>query len=145
MSSSVKRFAVVMGLTAGLMGVINAQTAFRCDNNGQTVYSDSPCPAGKAVVTTQDSAAQKAAAKDANAQIRADNAEINKRLADREKLEAQERAAARKAAGKPVAVAAKAEGKGKVAKAKAVKKVKAAKHPRNTKKSKNDAIVSAAK
>lgn len=145
MSSSIKRFTVVMGLSAGLIAVVDAQTAFRCDNNGQTVYSDSPCPAGKSVVSTQDSAAQKAAAKDANAQLRADNEALNKRLGDRQKLEAQERAAALKAAGKPVTVAAKVNATGKVAKAKPVKKPKAAKQPRNTKKPKNDALISTAK
>ena len=139
------RFAVVMGLSAGLIAAASAQTAFRCDNNGQTVYSDTPCPAGKSVVGTQDSASQKAAAKDANAQMRKDNADLNKRLSDREKLAAQERAAARKAAAKPVPVATKANGKAKAAKAKAAKKLKAAKPARVAKKSKNDATVSAAK
>ena len=145
MSSCIKRFAVVMGLTAGLIASASAQTAFKCDNNGQTIYSDTPCPAGKSVVGTQDSASQKAAAKDANAQMRQDNADLNKRLSDREKLAAQERAAARKAATKPVPVATKANGKAKAAKAKAAKKLKAAKPARAAKKSKNDATVSAAK
>lgn len=143
MSSFCKQFVVVMGLTAASVAAVSAQTAFRCDNNGQTLYSEAPCPAGKSVVGTQDSAAQKAAANDANAQMRKDSADLNKRLSDREKLAAQERAAVRKAAGKPVAVAAKATGQGKVAKAKAAKKLKAAKQARNTKKSKNDATVSA--
>ena len=145
MSSSSKRFAVVIGFTAGLIAAAGAQTAFRCDNNGQTVYSDTPCPAGKSVVGTQDSAAQKAAAKDANAQMRKDDADLNKRLSDREKLAAQERAALRKATGKPVPVTAKANGKAKAAKAKAAKKLKAAKQARAAKKSKNDATVSAAR
>lgn len=136
-----------MGITAALIAAASAQTAFRCDNNGQTVYSDTPCPAGKSVVGTQDSAAQKAAAKDANAQMRKDSTDLNKRLSDREKLEAQERAAVRKAAGKPVAVAvaANVNAKGRVAQAKAVKKQKATKQPRNTNKPKNDAMVSTAK
>ena len=70
-----------------------AQTAFRCDQNGQTVYSDKPCPAGaagKAVTPTQD----------ANQQMRKDNTELNKRLSERETREAKERADARKAAAK---------------------------------------------
>ena len=134
-----------MGITAALIAAASAQTAFRCDNNGQTVYSDTPCPAAKSVVGTQDSAAQKAAAKDANAQMRKDSTDLNKRLSDREKLEAQERAAVRKAAGKPVAVAANVNAKGRVAQAKAVKKHKATKQPRNTNKPKNDATVSTAK
>ncbi len=145
MTSSVTRFAVVLGLASALTASAYAQTAFRCDNNGQTVYSDTPCPAGKTVVTTQDSAAQKAASKDANAQMREDAKELNKRLSDRQKLEAQERAAARKAAAKPLAATDKVKANGKAAKAKAAKKPKTAKQPRNTKKSKNDAMVSTAK
>ncbi|WP_156861411.1 DUF4124 domain-containing protein [Casimicrobium huifangae] len=80
-----------------------AQTAFRCDQNGQTVYSDKPCPAGaagKAVTPTHDSAAQKSASQDANQQMRKDNTELNKRLSEREAREAKERADARKAAAK---------------------------------------------
>ena len=145
MSSLAKRVALTVLLAAGLAGTASAQTAFRCDNNGQTVYSDQPCPAGKAVVATQETAEQKAAAKEANAQMRKDNADLNKRLSDREKLEAQERAAARKAAGKPVAATAKANRNGKLAKAPTAKKQKPAKQPRDRKKSKNDSMVSAAK
>lgn len=145
MNFSLKRFAVVLLISGGAISAAGAQTAYRCDNNGQTVYSDKPCAAGKTVVATQDSAEQKAASKDANAQMRKDNADLNKRLSDREKLEAQERAAARKAAGKPVLAAAKGNGGGKAAKAKAAKKLKAVKAPRGTKKSKNDTSVSTAK
>ncbi len=145
MSSSAKRIAFTVLLSVGLTAIATAQTAFRCDNNGQTVYSDTPCPAGKAVVGTQETAAQKAAGKEANAQMRKDNADLNKRLSDREKLEAQERAAARKAAGKPVAASAKGGGKGKLAKALTAKKPKIAKQARDNKKSKLDTTVSAAK
>ena len=145
MSSSAKRIALTVLLAAGLTGIASAQTAFRCDNNGKTVYSDAPCPAGKAVVGTQETPEQKAATKEANAQMRKDNADLNKRLSDREKLEAQERAAARKAAGKPVAASAKGGGKGKPAKARAAKKPKIARQPRDKKKSKNDTTASAAK
>ncbi len=84
-----------------------AQSAFRCDQDGKTVYSDKPCPAAKVVAPTHDSAEQKAAAKEANAQMRKDAGDINRRLSEREKLEAQERAAARKAA----AAAARQEAK----------------------------------
>ena len=80
-----------------------AQTAFRCDVNGTTVYSDKPCPPGstaKAVTATQDTPEQKAASTSANAQMRSDNTELNKRLTEREKLDAKERADARKAASK---------------------------------------------
>ena len=114
MSSSAQKMATAILLAAGLMGAAAAQTAYRCDNNGQTVYSDKPCPAGKAVVGTQETPEQRAAAKEANAQMRQDNADINKRLSDREKLEAQERAAARRAAGKPTVASAKGKSAGKV-------------------------------
>lgn len=93
-----------------------AQTAFRCDQGGQTVYSDKPCPAGetgKAVAPTHDSAAQKAASKQAGDQMRQDSADLNKRLSAREKMEAQERAAARKAAGKAAAEKPKSAKSGK--------------------------------
>lgn len=145
MSSSANRIALTVLLAAGLAAMASAQTAFRCDNNGQTVYSDAPCPAGKAVVGTQETPEQKAATKEANAQMRKDNADLNKRLSDREKLEAQERAAARKTAGKPVAATTKANGKGKLAKAPTAKKPKLARQPRDKKKSKNDTTVSVAR
>jgi hypothetical protein len=113
-----------------------AQTAFRCDLNGQTVYSDKPCPPGnaaKAVAPTQETAEQKAASDAANARMRQDNAELNKRLTEREKLEAKERADARKAAPKE-----RADAKEKQAKAKRAKKAKAAKAkaPKTVKKAK---------
>ena len=93
--------AVAVALAAVLLSPIaSAQTAFRCDVSGTTVYSDKPCPPGstaKAVTATQDTAEQKAASTSANAQMRNDNAELNKRLTEREKLDAKERADARKA------------------------------------------------
>ncbi len=136
--------AAVILLSAGLMGAASAQTAYRCDNNGQTVYSDKPCPAGKAVVGTQETPEQKAATKDANAQMRKDNAELNKRLSDREKLEAQERAAARKAAGKPTLAIAKGKpkGAGKIKTVKATKKTKSAKTPRKKSAANSDTVKS---
>lgn len=110
-------------------GTALGQNAFRCDQDGKTVYSDKPCPAAKVVAPTQDSAEQKAAAKDANAQIRKDTNDLNKRLSEREKLEAQERAAARKAnaasaakEAKPAKARKAGSAKGKSGKAKAGKK-----------------------
>jgi Domain of unknown function (DUF4124) len=106
-----------------------AQTTFRCDVGGQTVYRDTPCPPGaaaKAVTPSQDSPEQRAASQAANAQMRKDNADLNKRLTERQKLEAAERAAARKAA-KPAKATAqkgkgKAAGKAKTGKSKPAKK-----------------------
>lgn len=117
---------------AALLGVFStltasAQTAYRCDQNGTTVYSEKPCPpaaTGKAVAPTQDTAEQRAASQAANAQMRKDNADLNKRLSDREKLEARERAEQRKAAASaarakaPVAKSGKTLGKTKAPKAK---------------------------
>lgn len=142
MSSSVNRFAVTLLLAAGLTGVASAQTAFRCENNGKTVYSDVPCPAGKAVVATQETAEQKAATEAANAQMRQDNADLNKRLSDREKREALERAAARKAAGKPTLARAKSKSAAKAKSAKAAKKIKASKQPRKRKSANGDTVTS---
>ena len=127
------RLLAISAVTAYLCtGGAFAQNAFRCDQDGKTVYSDKPCPAAKVVAPTQDSAEQKAAAKDANAQMRKDNGDINKRLSEREKLEAQERAAARKANAANAGPAAKDEkqakgkkssaGKAKSSKGKATKK-----------------------
>lgn len=121
-------FLLTAGVAMMALTPVAAQTAYRCDQGGQTVYSDKPCPpgdGGKAVAPTQDSAAQKAASKQAGDQMRKDNADINKRLADREKLEAQERAAARKAGGNGAASkpksgkAAKSTGKVKTSAVKA--------------------------
>lgn len=124
------RLLAISAVTAYLCtGGAFAQSAFRCDQDGKTVYSDKPCPAAKVVAPTQDSAEQKAAAKDANAQMRKDNGDINKRLSEREKLEAQERAAARKANAAPAAKGEKqakgkksSAGKAKSSKGKATKK-----------------------
>lgn len=132
MNLSARVSCLAMLLATLVTSPTHAQTAFRCDNNGQTTYSDKPCVAGKAVVGTQDSAEQKAAAKDANAQMRKDNSDLNKRLSDREKLEAQERAAARKAAAKKSDVTEKPKG-GPKAKS-AAKKAKAAKQAKDKKK-----------
>ena len=110
-----------------LVAPLAAQSAFRCEQNGQTVYSDKPCPSSatsKAVAPTQDSAQQKAASQAATAQMRSDNADLDKLLAERQRREAKERAEARKAAGN-AANEAQVQRKSKAAKAGA--KAKAAK------------------
>ena len=109
----------------------NAQTAFRCDQDGKTLYSDKPCPAATAVAPTQDSAEQKAAAKAANDQMRKDHADLSKRLSEREKLEAQERAAQRKANAAAKAKEAR-EARAATAKLKAAKKKAADKKSKKT-------------
>ena len=120
--------ALTVTLTTPLLtGQVSAQTAFRCDSNGQTVYSDKPCPpdhVAKAVVPTKETPEQKAASDAANAQMRKDNADLDKRLSEREKLEAKERADARRAAAKaradtPKDRASKSGSKAKGAKLKA--------------------------
>jgi Domain of unknown function (DUF4124) len=112
-------------MAAWFAPVAAAQTAFRCETNGTVAYSDKPCPPGnatKAVTATQDTAEQKASSKTANAQMRQDNADLNKRLTEREKLEAKERADARKATAKEkVAKPPKAGKGGKASKSKAPK------------------------
>ena len=124
--------------TVLLTPITFAQTAFRCDVSGTTVYSDKPCPPGstaKAVTATQDTPEQKAASTSANAQMRSDNTELNKRLTEREKLDAKERADARKAAAKlradgakeKVEKSRKASKGSKTVKAKAPKKTAAKK------------------
>lgn len=117
--------ALTITLSAALLTVpASAQTAFRCDSNGQTVYSDKPCPPGntaKAVVSTKETPEQKAASEAANAQMRKDNADLNKRLSEREKLEAKERADARRAAAKARADALKDKASKSGSKAKGAK------------------------
>lgn len=81
---------VVATAVSSLSSHVTAQTAVRCDNDGQTVYSDKPCPPGnaaRAIAPTQDTAEQKAAGQAASEQIRKDNAAIDKRLDDRLKRE----------------------------------------------------------
>ncbi|MBL8311910.1 MAG: DUF4124 domain-containing protein [Burkholderiales bacterium] len=104
-----------------------AQSAYRCDDNGKTTYSDKPCLAGKAVAPIQDTAQQQRASKDATDQLRRDNADLNKRLSDREKQEARERADARKTAGKLQPQAATKPSTAKARAGKAPKAVKAKK------------------
>ena len=106
-----------------------AQSAFRCDEAGKVVYSDKPCPQGRAVAPAQDTPEQRAASKAATEQLRKDQADLNRRLSEREKLEAREREAAQKAAAKRTAEAAKQDKKrsAKGAKAKAAKTAKKSK------------------
>ena len=90
-SMRLKLILPLCALTASLVtGHAAAQTAVRCDVNGKAVYSDQPCLPGlanKAVINTQESPEQRAAAKTANDQIRKDNAAVDKRLDDRYKQE----------------------------------------------------------
>lgn len=86
-----RTFLLTAALTVALLAApATAQTAFRCDGNGKTVYSDTPCPPGntaKAIAPTQETPAQKAAAQAASTQARQDNAYIDKRLDERYKRE----------------------------------------------------------
>jgi FtsZ-interacting cell division protein ZipA len=92
-----KRLSFLLSLVAALAcGSAVAQTAYRCDVNGQTVYSEKPCVDGKAIAPTQDSKAQRARSRDATKQIRDDDKAVSKRIADRSKEEAKERSEIRK-------------------------------------------------
>jgi hypothetical protein len=109
-----------------------AQTAFRCEENGATVYSEKPCPAAKAVASTQDSDAQRAQTEKANAQMRSDNAAVNREIREREAADAKARAMTRTKIVTPKtekkkpkkAKAAKSSGKAKASKSSAAKKPK---------------------
>jgi hypothetical protein len=98
-----------------------AQTAYRCDVNGATVYSEKPCADGKAVAPTQDSDAQKQRSIDATKQLKADDKAVNQQLNRRDAREAQERAAIRKAAERERRAAEKRERAQKAAEAKKAK------------------------
>ena len=141
-----RTFLMMAALTGVLLTPISfAQTAFRCDLNGATVYSDKPCPPGnamKVVTGTQETPEQKAASLAANQQMRKDNAELNKRLTEREKLDAKERADARKAAAKLRAEAAK-ENAAKARKGSKTTKVKVPKKSASTKAKATDSSVAA--
>ena len=109
------------------MSVASAHTAFRCEVNGATVYSDKPCADGKAVAPTQDTDAQRARAKEAAAQMKADNRAVDARIDKRANEEAKARIAERRAVAKADRAEAAAQKK-KAAKAKATKaKMKVAK------------------
>jgi hypothetical protein len=123
--------ALVGYLGASLLTVSTAtavaQTAYRCDINGAVVYSEKPCADGKAVAPTQDTDAQRARAKEAAAQVNADNRAIDSRIDKRANNEAKARAAERRALAKSERADAAAQKK-KAAQAKATKaKMKVAK------------------
>lgn len=85
-----RTFMLLAALTVAVMATsVNAQTAMRCEVNGQVVYGDACAPgsAAKAVAPTQETAEQKAAGKSANDQIRKDTAYVDKRMDDRYKRE----------------------------------------------------------
>jgi len=98
-SSAIALAAFVMFATEA--GAQTSVTAFRCDINGATVYSEKPCANGKAVAPTQDTDAQKARNAEAVKQMKADHqtidARIDKRASDEAKARAAERAAQAKA------------------------------------------------
>jgi hypothetical protein len=77
--------------------LIVAQTAYRCDVNGATVYSEKPCADGKAVAPTQETDEQKKRSAAAAKQLKTDDKTVNAQISTRAKDEAKERAAARKA------------------------------------------------
>jgi hypothetical protein len=112
-----------------MTGLVAAQTAFRCDEGGKTIYSEKPCVSGapgQAVVATQDSEAQRLQTEKANAQMRADNAALNRDIQARNKSEAK-----RNRGAQQKAVVDKKPKKTKVKKAVVkVKKTKAAKPPK---------------
>jgi hypothetical protein len=108
-----------------------AQTAFRCDEGGKTVYSEKPCATAQVVAPTQDTDAQRKQTEKANAQMRADNAAVNRDIQLREQSAAKSRSAAqqktvtKKIKSKKVKTK-KETSKIKVAKTKAAKKSKKA-------------------
>jgi hypothetical protein len=96
-----KVFGVMCVVTmASVCSTVYAQTAYRCEVNGATVYSEKPCADGKSVAPTQDSDAQKQRAADAGKQLKADEQAVDRKIAERQRLEASERDSQRKAAKK---------------------------------------------
>jgi Domain of unknown function (DUF4124) len=117
-----------------------AQTAYRCDNNGQTVYSDKPCADGKAVAPTQETDAQKKRSADATKQLKAEDKAVSSQISARAKDDAKEREAVRKAQAAEQKRAAKekekSENKAKK-KTKPKTEIKKAPKPKKQKKSKS--------
>jgi len=104
-----------------------AQSAYRCESGGQTVYSDAPCPptaAGKGELPAQDSDAQRAASARAASKLERDNEAVDQQLRARAERDARDRAAAAKAAAKAGKPPADAEAEPKSAIAKAAKSAK---------------------
>jgi hypothetical protein len=117
---------VFVFFAAVALGIADAQTAFRCEVNGATVYSEKPCADGKAVAPTQDTDAQRQRAKDAATQMKADNRAVDARIDKRANEEAKARIAERRAVARADRTKAAAQKK-KAAKAKATKaKIKVA-------------------
>jgi len=90
--------ALLIGFGFALLTAIpvSAQTAVRCDQGGQTAYNEKSCPSGdvgKVIAPTQDSAAQRQAAREANDQLRKDSQAIDQRLTQRIKSDAASRPA----------------------------------------------------
>jgi hypothetical protein len=114
-------------------GFVSAQTAFRCDEGGKTVYSEKPCVTGaasQAIVSTQDSDSQRLQTEKANAQMRADNAALNRDIQARNQSTNKRSSAPRQKATadkKPKKVKTKKEtSKIKIAKTKTTKPPKKA-------------------
>jgi hypothetical protein len=112
-------------------------SAYRCDVNGTTVYSEKPCANAKAVVSTQDTDAQKARSADASKQLKDDNkaidARIDKRAGDEAKARSAERAAVAKAEKKEATAVKKASAKKAKSNTSKIKVTKA-KKPKSTSK-----------
>lgn len=122
------RVSVLLLLCASY-GHADAQTAYRCEVNGSTVYTDRPCADGKAVAPTQDTPEQQKRADDAAKQVRADDQSVSQRIERRSADEAKERSEIRKLQADQDKRAAKAKAaeekaaKKKSKKSSAVKKV----------------------
>ncbi len=126
-----KTITLIFLLVLSMPCLVFAQTAFRCDEGGKTVYSEKPCAAGvagQAIVSTQDTEAQRRQTEKANAQMRADNAALNR------DIQARNQSAAKRSNVAPKkAMAEKKPKKAKVKKETSkikVTKIKTAKPPK---------------
>lgn len=88
--------ATCAALLAFAAPMSDAQTAYRCEVNGAVVYTDKPCADGKAVAPTQDTREQQQRADELAKQRRADDRDVNQRIANRSNAEAKERSEIRK-------------------------------------------------
>lgn len=108
MRPTIRSLALSLPLLLPCSSIVLAQGAatFRCDQGGQTVYRDSPCPAPasvREVVPARESDVQQKRGEQARDKLERDNAAIDQRLDARAERESKERIAAMKAAPKPAA------------------------------------------
>lgn len=113
-------FCTVIALT--WVSTVSAQNVHRCEINGATVYSETPCNKGRVIAPTQDSDAQKQRSIDSARKLEVNDKQVSQQINQRANREAKERAAQRKIAERARIAAEKRERAEKAAAEKKAKK-----------------------